>query len=589
MRHFTRLFTLIVTLLPVLAFAQGKPFAAVGSPVNPVVEINWQRYYDSEALVDLCQKIAAGHPEIAAYSEAGKSHEGRPIPVLTITNPATGDHQSKTAFYVDGNTHSNEIQASEVTLYFAWYLTEMYDQNDRIQALVDRTSFYFLPTINPDGRDHYMYEPNNMHSPRSGVQPVDDDRDGQIDEDGFDDLDDDGHITMMRRRVKNGTHRVNPSEPRQLLKVEGDEVGHYELLGWEGIDNDGDGRVNEDRTGYTDPNRDWGWWWQPNHIQRGAYKYPFSLPETRAVADFVKAHPNIAGAITYHNTAGMMLYGPGNKDGDHPYGKADQKLYDFIGKKIERFIPGWKYLNTADDLYGVYGGESDWLHGGRGIVAFTGELWTAYGMFNESSDGYWAGKDKLFEFDKHLLFEDAFVDWTPVAHPQYGKIEVGGFKKNYTRDTPGFLILEEAHRNLAFAIHFAEHLPQLEIDSLQISELGDGLTQLDIRVRNAGKLPTHLQHDLDAQLNPPLQFDLAGAEVLARAEIQNPDLGLSEAQPGQKLNWIRVDRIKGEATQWLRFIVRGQTEQYTLKAKGPHIGRYKWTIAADGSVERQYE
>ena len=68
-----------------------------------------------------------------------------------------------------------------------------------------------------------------------------------------------------------------------MIQVGPDEKGDYEFLGLEGKDNDGDGLVNED--GYTfeyDPNRDWGWGWQPNYIQGGAYKYPFSFPENRA-------------------------------------------------------------------------------------------------------------------------------------------------------------------------------------------------------------------------------------------------------------------------------------------------------------------
>jgi hypothetical protein len=83
-----------------------------------------------------------------------------------------------------------------------------------------------------------------------------------------------------------------------MVPVNPGEIGDYELLGFEGIDRDGDGKVNEDRTGYYDPNRDWGWNWQPDYVQRGAYLYPFSLPETRAVRDFVMKRPNIAGAQT---------------------------------------------------------------------------------------------------------------------------------------------------------------------------------------------------------------------------------------------------------------------------------------------------
>ena len=59
------------------------------------------------------------------------------------------------------------------------------------------------------------------------------------------------------------------------------------MLGYEGIDNDGDGLVNEDGPGGYDGNRDWGFNWEPNYIQSGADKYPFSFPENQAVRDFI--------------------------------------------------------------------------------------------------------------------------------------------------------------------------------------------------------------------------------------------------------------------------------------------------------------
>jgi hypothetical protein len=42
-----------------------------------------------------------------------------------------------------------------------------------------------------------------------------------------------------------------------MYQVKGDEIGEYEMLGYEGIDNDRDGLVNEDLIGTYDPNRDW--------------------------------------------------------------------------------------------------------------------------------------------------------------------------------------------------------------------------------------------------------------------------------------------------------------------------------------------
>jgi hypothetical protein len=56
-----------------------------------------------------------------------------------------------------------------------------------------------------------------------------------------------------------------------LYQVKGDEIGEYEMLGYEGIDNDRDGLVNEDLIGTYDPNRDWGWNWQPTMFKMVRY------------------------------------------------------------------------------------------------------------------------------------------------------------------------------------------------------------------------------------------------------------------------------------------------------------------------------
>ena len=115
--------------------------------------------------------------------------------------------------YIDGNIHSNEVQGSEFALYTAWYLTESFNDNKFIQELLADKIFYIVPTINPDARDSFFKNPNNAHSPRSGVIPVDNDMDGQVDEDGYDDLDGDGSIVMMRRKNPNGRYRVDPVNP----------------------------------------------------------------------------------------------------------------------------------------------------------------------------------------------------------------------------------------------------------------------------------------------------------------------------------------------------------------------------------------
>ncbi len=59
------------------------------------------------------------------------------------------------------------------------------------------------------------------------------------------------------------------------------------------------------------------------------------------------------------------------------------------------------------------------------------------------------------------------MPWHTVKHPQYGTIEVGGMKKQYTRAVPGFLLQAEAHRNMAFTVYQAMQLPLVRVDSVR--------------------------------------------------------------------------------------------------------------------------
>lgn len=543
-----------------LVIVQGQTadqyFKASGTPVNPKVTISWNRYNDHAGITEICKRIANAYPKLARLESIGKSYEGRDLWCLTISNFGKGDADKKPAIYIDGNIHSNEVQGAEFALYTAWYLTESFADTKYIQELLGDKTFYIVPTINPDGRESYLKKPNTGSSPRSGVIPVDNDRDGQMDEDGYDDLDGDNEILMMRRKNSNGRYKVDPSDPRRMIQVGPDEKGDYELLGLEGFDNDGDGLVNED--GYTfqyDPNRDWGWGWQPNTIQNGAYKYPFSLPENRAVMEFVMKHPNIAAAQSYHNAGGMILRGPGDPTDQVTYNAQDVRVYDIIAKKGEELIPGYKYLVVHKDLYPAYGGELDWFYGGRGIYTYTNELWTPYLMFDkEIKRG--PMDNSSYEFDRYLLFKDAFVDWHTFNHPQYGEIEIGGFKKNFGRAHPGFLLESDAHRNMAFTIYHAHHTPKLAVDSIMVKNLGGGLREITAIIANERLMPTHSSQDLKFKIERPDYISLKGAKVVAGMTVENIDLNLTTEQKMNPEN-IAVPNIPGLGTVSARWIVQG--------------------------------
>ncbi len=580
MKHLIKniLFILLLFIAWHVSIAQTSEqiYKAAGSPVNPKVPISWNRYNDHAGITDILKKIVRAYPNLAKLESIGKSYGGRDLWCIAITDYSKGNADKKPGMYIDGNIHSNEVQGAEFAMYTAWYLTESFNDTKFIQELLADKIFYIIPSINPDGRDSYFKKPNNPHSPRSGILPVDNDMDGLTDEDGYDDLDGDGNITLMRRKSPNGRYRTDPSFPNRMIEVGADEKGEYELLGFEGIDNDGDGLVNEDGEQFEyDPNRDWGWNWQPNYMQGGALKYPFSLPENHAVMEFVMKHPNIAAGQTFHNSGGMILRGPGAAEDIGTYNAADVDVYNTIGKKGEELIPGYKYLVVYKDLYSVFGGELDWFYGGRGIYTYSNELWTPYLMFH-SKNANEEDDESTFKFDKYLLFKDAFVDWHEYNHPQYGKIEIGGFKKNFTRAHPGFLLESDAHRNMAFTIYHAYQTPKLVIDSIAEKDLGDGLKEVTAIIGNKRLMPTHSSQDLKYKIEKPDYITLTGAKVLAGMIVDNFN---PVAAVEQKTNpeAIAINNIPGLNQVTVRWIIQGNTK-YTITAdsrKGGSVSRTK--------------
>lgn len=537
-------------------------YKAAGSPANPKVQATWNKYYTNQGVADICSRLAKTYPDLVTLETIGKSYQGRDIWLLTISDKNVKDPSQKPGFWIDGNIHSVELQGTEMALYTAWYLCEMYGENEFIKRLLAEKTFYIAPTINPDGREYFTSE---TVPPRSGLAPRDNDRDGLVDEDGPDDLNGDKEISQMRIKSPRGNMRIDPADPRKMIRVAPDEKGDYLLLGSEGFDNDGDGLINEDGPGGYDGNRDWGFNWEPNYVQNGADKYPFTFPENQAVRDFVKNHPNIAGSQSFHNFGGMILKGPSIKGGGaEVYSRQDDEAIEKIGHTGERIIPGYKLVTIWKDMYTVWGGELDWMYG-NGCFVYSNELWTSYLMFHDTTT------EDLFEFDRLLLFDDSFIPWKTVQHPQYGEVEVGGFKKTLGRLHPGFLLETDAHRNAAFCIYNANELPLLEVTNISVKELGNGIKEVSATIENKRMLPTHSATNLKYRIDPPDYVYLEGAPVISGMVVD--DL-LQNRTTEQKKNPQRIEikNIPGNSMVDVRWLVKGGSK-FTVRVESVKGGR----------------
>ena len=548
----------------------------------PKVDIRWDRYYDSDELVVLMNRLRDAWPRFVTLRSLGTSFEGRELWMLVVNNEATGDDTSKPAFYTDANIHGNEVQGGEANLYLAWYLLENHGKVPRITELVDRVALYIVPTVNVDGRAAWFREANNSSSQRAPRKPFDDDRDGLLDEDGPNDLDGDGELTQMRKRVPlgEGEWRESQEQPGVMERVPPGQKGDFLLLGSEGIDDDGDGRINEDGPGYYDMNRNWPSGWNPSYLQGGAGEYPLSHQETRAIASFIVDHPNIAGVQAFHNAGGMILRGPGVAEyGEYP--AADVSVYDALGKDGEFMLPFYRYMVIHKDLYSVSGGFVNWTYEGLGIFSFTNEMWSDARMM-QSKDARLSEADRA-RWNDLLLFGDGRTPWTKVEHPLYGEVEVGGWRKLIGRTPPGWLLEEELHRNAAFVAHHAWHMPLVTLEELTVRPAPGGLHYVDVTLRNARKIPTRSALAEARKLGMPDTSSITGDGVSVVAGGEPTDrfrperILLQERDPAT----LRLERgVPGEGERKLRWVVSG-TGSFTIR----YAAEKARTASIQGTIE----
>ena len=58
---------------------------------------------------------------------------------------------------------------------------------------------------------------------RQNSMKRDDDEDGKINEDGYDDLNGDGHITQFRHKDPKGQYVIDDEDPRLMIRLRGEE------------------------------------------------------------------------------------------------------------------------------------------------------------------------------------------------------------------------------------------------------------------------------------------------------------------------------------------------------------------------------
>jgi hypothetical protein len=451
-------------------------------------------------------------------------------------------------------------------------LLTKYGENDKITKQVDRNAHYIIPVVNVDGRFHFFEDAHTPSSSRSIRIPRDDDKDGLFDEDAPDDLDSDGNITQMRIKDPNGEYKADPKDPRILVRIEPGEKGEYTLLGSEGTDNDGDGKINEDAEGFLDPNRNWGNNWMPNYVQSGAGNFPFEGVGLKAVNEFIQNKKNIIVSFSFHNNGGMWLRVPSEKS--IRVDPSDIAAYDVIGKNAIKITPGYVYMPSYD-LYPTYGDTDAQFFFNFGIFSFVGELFQRETeTFREKTDkpasqtteqasGARRGSDpeqtrEQLKFSDYVAQGEMFVDWKPFNHPVYGEVEIGGWVKLSSRLPQTFMLPELVHRNAAVVLLAAENTPEISMEVFEVKKIGNNLNQVRVRLKNKNGLPSMTADAFSTKLYTPDMLKVSGGKVIAGGKIQ--DFRLNKVTYKETKPEIQFLAVPGNGTVEYQFLVEGKGE-----------------------------
>ncbi|RLI43584.1 hypothetical protein DRO69_09105 [Candidatus Bathyarchaeota archaeon] len=449
----------------------------------------------------------------------GYSRSGRPLLLLTITEPSTPD-TAKSGIWVDGDMHPSEVLGSTACLNLATRLVQGWNKDRRIQELLMHKVFYILPRWCVDAVDTYLTTPYYPRGNNSVAYEVV----GRI---SLEDIDGDGIIREMRVPNPAGAWRISTLDLRLMVpRQPGDSGPFYDLFP--------EGRYHThaktEFDSFVDLNRNFPYQFVASY---SSGPNPLSEPETAAVAQFIRSHPNIGLALNLHTWAGVILTPFANPEDSLTSG--DQILYDYIAQVAKDTlgypcIPGWKFSPAA--LGSRAGTFVDWLYQECGVLAMAVELWGPLrkaGVVSNYVDPMIPRSDQ--ENKKFLDWltnniPNAVRSWQPFHHPDLGMVEIGGINRKFVLENPppnSRLLQDEVEHFISFVLKLAEGLPLVRLVDCKMNWLGHHQIELQLTVENTGYWPTSVTKRAELIL-PPVTVTIRYADnIQTKWEVGNLD------------------------------------------------------------------
>jgi murein tripeptide amidase MpaA len=463
----------------------------------------FDRFLRYDELVAWLHEVAAAHPQLVTLETYGRSHEGRELWLVAVTDSATGAHDTKPAHWVDASIHAVELTATVAACYLVERLVTGYASGDEdvVRALRTRT-FYIAPRVNPDGAEWVLADRPRFR--RSSTRPWPWRDAHQWPGLHIEDVDGDGRILSMRRPDPNGGWMPHPDDARVMVPVPmtGAPAGipTYRIL-LEGTVADYDGFTipTPRQVEGLDLNRNFPAGWTTN--TPGAGDHPLSEPEIDALVRAVAARPNVCGYNAFHTSGGVVLR-PSSTRPDSDIEPMDIWVWKQFGEAATSLtgyaVHGIYADFTWDTRETMSGAADDWAYDHLGVYSWTTEFWDIVekATGKKQSTHFWYTGPTADEAlavlrwcDEH--HPDGHVDWYTFDHPQLGAVELGGWNWLSTwTNPPESLLRDEVAGHAEFAIRQALCSPRLELVHADVRRLGDDTWRVEAGVANTGWLPT---------------------------------------------------------------------------------------------------
>lgn len=356
-----------------LATASSVPAQDL-SQTAPAARISTAGYLNAAALDARLNALVSQYPKLCSLAVLAKSRGERTISLLTLAAEGEQPSDERTALLLVGGADGDSPVSVACALGVAERLLSVAAAapDGPEAALLRERVLHVVPCLNPDAYEAF-FAPLKRER-RLNDSPIDNDRDGRIDEDGPNDLNGDGLITVMRVRDPQGPWMVDPDEPRLMRKADRgrDERGEF-LLQVEGLDDDGDGAINEDEPGGVDLDRNFPHFFESGAAASGIHQ--LCEPETRALAEFVLTNPHIAAAFVFGRDDNLLSVPKGQARG--PEGQSfrdlhpdDVKVYEFLAERFKEktALKGGVGCRPEGALYA-------WLYSQQAIPTFAINPW----------------------------------------------------------------------------------------------------------------------------------------------------------------------------------------------------------------------